>query len=325
MGTQHTLRYNDDHSRLEGTLLDVPQHIGVIAHPYRTSTHTVAEHIVDTLQQRGLRTWLSTNQDDSTLPPMEEQLQDTDMIIAIGGDGTMLRAARTCASFSIPVLGVNMGYLGFLPEVNSPDDWEAYINRLMTGDYWVERRMMLDAIVTRDEEVMAAGSALNDVVINRNRAVGTVLLQTYIDGYWATTYHADALVMATPTGSTAYALAAGGPILPPELHNILIVPVAPHLSMDRPLVLSEGATVQVIVSPEREHDVIVVTDGGILHEMRPGDRVDIRASKAQGLFVRMREKNYFYRSLLDRLEPRVPSRATPKVFQLPVNVNSNEL
>jgi NAD+ kinase len=152
--------------------------------------------------------------------------------------------------------------------------------------------------------------------------MGTVLLQTYIDNDWATTYHADALIIATPTGSTAYALAAGGPILPPELHNILIVPVAAHLSMDRALVLSEGATVQVVVSPERQHDATVVLDGVTLTDLEANDIISMRVSKNQGLFVRLRDRNYFYRSLLDRLEPRVPSRAKPEPGHLQIHTGN---
>lgn len=301
--------------------MNAPQRIGVVAHARRAQSIPVAEHIVETLKQRGVETWMSIQWDKAKTNDIEQR---TDMIIAIGGDGAMLRAARTCAQYNIPVLGVNMGYLGFLPEISSPDDWEIYVDPLLAGDYWLERRMTLEATITRGDDVLATGAALNDVVINRNRAIGTVLLQTYIDGYWTTTYHADALIIATATGSTAYALAAGGPILPPELRNILIVPVAPHLSMDRPIVLSEGATVQVIVSDERDHNVSVIADGVELCEIRPQDRIMMQAGKNVGMFVRMRDKNYFYRSLLDRLEPRVPTRATPDQLQLPVQIDSNE-
>jgi NAD+ kinase len=112
--------------------------------------------------------------------------------------------------------------------------------------------------------------------------------------------------------------------LPPELRNILIVPVAPHLSMDRPIVLSEGATVHVVASDERAHHLSVIADGGELCEVRPKDQIMIQAGKNVGMFVRMREKNYFYRSLLDRLEPRLPTRATPDQLQLKVHTDSNE-
>ena len=291
----------------------IPKSIGVVAHARRKETVPVAEHIAESLRARGVQTWMSVRWEDTDT---EDIRQRTDMVVAIGGDGAMLRASRTCAQYGIPVLGVNMGYLGFLPEINSPDDWDTHLDKLLAGDFWIERRMMVEASLVRDGKTLEVGSALNDIVINRDRAIGTVLLQTYIDGYWATTYHADALIIATATGSTAYALATGGPILPPELRNILIVSVAPHLSMDRPIVLSEGATVQVIVSPEREHDAVVVIDGDELCKLRPKDCLLIKAGKNEGQFVRMRDQNYFYRSLLDRLEPRVPTRATPDQINL---------
>ncbi len=296
-----------------------PNCIGVVAHPRRPASFPVADEVAASLKARGLtvwsrRSWGAIEQGDIS--------PGTDMVVVIGGDGAMLRAARICAIQAIPVIGINMGYLGFLPEVNSPEAWDKHIDRLVAGDYWVERRMMIAASVIRDGQVIARGDSLNDVVITRTKPMGTVLLQTYIDNYWATTYHADALIIATPTGSTAYALASGGPILPPQLHNILIVPVAAHLSMDRSIVLSEGATVQVVISPEREHDATVVLDGVTLTDLEPSDIISIRVSENQGLFVRLRERNYFYRSLLDRLEPRVPSRATPEPDHLQIHTDT---
>jgi NAD+ kinase len=299
--------------------LKPPQCIGVMAHPRRPESFPVADHITETLQARGVKVWTHRRWED--VRPEEIQA-GTDLLVVIGGDGSMLRAARICALNGVPVMGVNMGYLGFLPEINDPTRWEANLDRVLNGDYWIERRMMLTTTILRDDEPIASGEALNDVVITRSAALGTVLLQTYIDGYWATTYHADALIIATPTGSTAYALAAGGPILPPELLNILIVPVAPHLSMDRAIALSEGANVQVVVSSERENDATIVVDGVELGLLQPTDMIDIRASKNQGLFARLRDRNYFYRSLLDRLEPRVPTRATPDRDHLQIHINN---
>lgn len=295
----------------------IPACVGVVAHPRRPETLPVAQHIRDWLVARGVRVDLYNQWDSQSLA----HLSDTDMIIALGGDGAMLRAARNCAPHQVSVLGVNMGYLGFLPEISTPDHWEAHLVRVMEGDYWIERRMTLEATVYHEGKIIDSGLALNDVVITRSQAVGTVLLQTYIDNYWATTYHADALIIATATGSTGYALAVGGPILPPDLHNILVVPVAPHLSMDRAIVLSEGSTIQVIMSPERESDVQVLVDGASLCEMQPGDALSVQVGKHEGLFVRMQERNYFYRSLLDRMEPRVPTRATPEHLQIQINKN----
>ena len=245
--------------------------IGILAHPLRPQTAPVAEHIAATLQARGVETWVKTMWDETARLPMP---QSTDMVIAIGGDGAMLRAARACARHGVPVLGVNMGRLGFLTEVTNPEDWDEALDHLLGGESWIETRMMLHATVERAGERIAGAESLNEIVISRSIATRMVQLEAYIDGGWTTTYHADALIVATPTGSTAYALASGGPILPPELRNILLVPVAPHLSLDRPIVLQEGAVVTVRVLSES--DTALTADGTTVAELRTGDRVIVQ-------------------------------------------------
>ncbi len=276
--------------------------IGILAHPLRPQTAPVAEHIAETLATRGIENWLHTDWDESDV---REKTQHTDMVIAIGGDGAMFRAARVCAPYNVPVLGVNMGHLGFLTEIQNPDTWEQYVDVLLKGDYWVEARMMIQVEVMRAGDVIVTEDALNDVVISRGVVSRTIRLEMYIDNGWATTYNADALIIATPTGSTAYALACGGPILPPELHNILIVPVAPHLSMDRAIVLSQGSSVDVRPVSDMSTEVVLTVDGRMVGELQPTDNVRVTSSDYSSRFVRMRERNYFYRSLLDKLEPRI--------------------
>lgn len=276
--------------------------MGVLAHPLRSTTYPIAQWITDGLRARGVQAWLHT---DWHAEQIVDDVRRADMVIAIGGDGAMLRAARVCAAVNVPVLGINMGQLGFLTEINQPEDWEASLEAVLRGEYWIEQRMMLHAAVRREGEVVTASEALNDIVISGSVIGRMVHLDTYIDDHWATTYSADALVIATATGSTAYALACGGPILPPELSNILIIPAAPHLSMDRPIVLSEGAHVEVKPSTTNRNDVVFSADGVVLHTLAAGDSVSIQASDDVSRFVRLRSRNYFYRSLLDRLEPRV--------------------
>jgi NAD+ kinase len=256
------------------------------------------------LEQHGITTWTRSVWDAVRVRSL---VRGSDLVIAIGGDGAMLRAARACAPENVPVLGINTGYLGFLTEI-SPEEWENSLPALLEGRYWIEERMMIRCEVRRNGVPVIASEALNDVVISRGAIAKLVQLETYIDGGWTTTYYCDGLIVATPTGSTAYALAAGGPILPPELKNILVVPVAPHLSMDRPMVLSQGATVEVVVEPHTVAEVVLTVDGELLASMKTLDQVVIWASDSVSRFVRLRDRNYFYRSLLDRLEPRVPSR-----------------
>jgi len=280
------------------------QRIGILAHPLRPATAPLAQTVARSLQEHGITTWTRSVWDAVRV---RSQVRGSDLVIAIGGDGAMLRAARACAPENVPVLGINTGYLGFLTEI-SPEEWETSLPALLEGRYWIEERMMIRCEVRRNGVPVIASEALNDVVISRGAIAKLVQLETYIDGGWTTTYYCDGLIVATPTGSTAYALAAGGPILPPELKNILVVPVAPHLSMDRPMVLSQGATVEVVVEPHTVAEVVLTVDGELLASMKTLDQVVIWASDSVSRFVRLRDRNYFYRSLLDRLEPRVPSR-----------------
>lgn len=274
--------------------------IGVLAHPLRPQTFPLAHEIAQELGQTGIETWVYT---EWNVNRVQADIPETDLVFAIGGDGAMLRAARVCAPFSVPVMGVNMGQLGFLTEITDPTRWSDHLARILAKDWWVERRMMLSVSVVRDGQVMAMDHALNDAVVSGDMFGRIMEFETDIEEHWTTTYYADALVIATATGSTAYALAIGGPILPPELKNILIVPAAPHLSMDRPIVLSEGSV--VVVRPSSRAAMVVTVDGSIMCELQPGDEVRVQASDDVSLFARLRSRNYFYRSLLDRLEPRV--------------------
>ncbi len=274
-----------------------------MAHPLRPRSQPIAQRIAEDLRAAGRAVWLRTRWQAEEVVPL---VIDSQMVIAIGGDGAMLNVARVCAPLGVPVLGVNVGRLGFLTELKV-EEWEGVINRLLAGDFRLEPRMMLSAEVWRGGECLVTALALNDIVISRARLPRAIQLDTRIDGTWATTYSADALIVATPTGSTAYALACGGPILPPELKNILLVPVAPHLSMDRALVLSEGANVEIAVKLLPTREAIVNADGVEFCPLQAEDRLRLCAAEPICHFVRLRPPTYFYRSLLDRLEPRLPT------------------
>jgi NAD+ kinase len=294
--------------------------IGILAHPLRPDTAPLAQQVAESLKVHGMETWVRTTWDASRARPL---VRGSDLVIAIGGDGAMLRAARVCAPENVPVLGINTGRLGFLTET-SPESWERSLSALIGGQYWIEQRMMIHCEARRNDALLGTSDALNDVVISRGAIAKSVQLETYIDGGWTTTYHCDGLIIATPTGSTAYALAVGGPILPPELKNILVVPVAPHLSMDRPMVLSQGSTVEVVVEPSTVAEVVLTVDGELLSHLESSDQVVIRASDSVSRFVRLRDRNYFYRSLLDRLEPRAPGRSRQRGVGEPSESSQNQ-
>ena len=255
------------------------------------------------LNQRRIDNWVHTEWLESDVG---DDVARADVVMAIGGDGAMLRAGRVCAEHQVPVLGINMGRLGFLTEIDGPEDWLRGLDKLLSGDYWIEERMMLRATLLEGRQrILSSYLALNDVVISGSVIGRMIQIHAYIDNDWATTYNADALIVSTPTGSTAYALATGGPILPPELRNILLVPMAPHLSMERSIVLSRGAVVDIEPTRDNQHPVVLMVDGRVARELGGRQHVRIQSAAAVSKFVRLRERNYFYRSLLDRMEPRI--------------------
>jgi NAD+ kinase len=191
-------------------------------------------------------------------------------------------------------LGINLGRFGFLTEIRQ-DKWREIMPRLVAGDFWLERRMMLRAEQLRASEVLGQWEVLNEVWVGRGEIVRPVHLSTLGDDRFLTTYVADGLIASTPTGSTAYALAAGGPILPPELRTILLVPVAPHLSIDRPIVLAEGSSVSITVYTD--HQAVLSVDGQNPVSIDNRDRVNVRASEHTVEFVRFQDPGYFYRNL----------------------------
>ncbi|MGH2619772.1 MAG: NAD(+)/NADH kinase, partial [Anaerolineales bacterium] len=273
-----------------------PHSFLVVANPQLAEALELAEQISDELSGRELRSaWGSLN-DESFRRQVAEN--PADLFIALGGDGTMLRAGQLCAPLDLPILGINLGRFGFLTEVRR-EEWQAALERVIRGDYWLEQRMMLQAVHHRQDRELGTWEALNECFIGRGETVRPVDLTAEIDQRHLTTYVADGLIIATPTGSTAYALAAGGPILSPELRNILLVPVAPHLSVERPIVLHEGSTVRVTV--RTTHQAILSVDGGSPVPLQSEDSVQIRAGRHVVRFARLQDPGYFYRNLTSRM------------------------
>lgn len=271
--------------------------VGILYNPHIPRALSLAEEMAAWIERRD-------GQSQVCLPadaPDELCWQETHLLVTLGGDGSILRAARAAAPYGTPILGVNLGRVGFLTEARQ-DTWRDVLARVLVGDYWIEERMMLAVVARQGGEVTAQAEALNDVVVGRGARAQVVHLHVEVDGGYLATYIADGLIVATPTGSTAYALAAGGPILPPQLRNILLVPVSPHLSMERPIVLSEGVTVHIIVTGGRP--AVLTVDGRVYAELRDGDEVTVAASPHAARFARVQEQTYFYKTLVARLSPR---------------------
>ena len=272
--------------------LPIFRSIVVLAHPKVLDGTQEAGRIAAHLENLGVSVAHGLLYDENLRSRV--QAMEFELIIALGGDGTMLRAGHLGGPCNIPVLGINMGHFGFLIEVRQ-QQWPDMLGRLLQGDYWLEKRMMLCAEMWRGEKKLGSWDVLNEVVVSRGQTVRPVQLTASIDGRFLTTYVADGLIAATPTGSTGYALAAGGPILPPELRNILLVPVAPHLSIDRAIVLAEGSCVSITV--KTEHQAVMSVDGQSPVPMQDEDRVEARAGDHTVKFVRFQDPGYFYRNL----------------------------
>jgi len=266
--------------------------IVVVYHPKLLGADEEASQICTFLQEQGVHVVSNSLADES----LHEQVKtgEFDLLIALGGDGTMLRAGHLCGPSNIPILGVNQGRFGFLMEIRQ-NQWRQVMPRLLSGDYWLERRMMLCAEQLHAGISQGKWEVLNEVVVGRGQFVRPVHLVTEVDGRVLTTYVADALIASTPTGSTAYALAAGGPILPPEMRTILLVPVAPHLSIDRAIVLAEGSSVSITV--HTDHAAVLCIDGQAPINLMDGDQVNVHASDHTVRFVRFQDPGYFYRNL----------------------------
>jgi NAD+ kinase len=269
----------------------IPKRPVVTANPKAQEAFAEGEAIAKYLSSRGLDTPCGSLYDEDLRKRVKSG--EFDMLIAVGGDGSMLRAGHLCAPPKVPILGVNLGTIGFLIQIER-NEWYGYLEKLFNGDAWIENRMMLHADHMRAGEQLGNWNALNEVVVGRGQLLRPVRLTASVDGRELTSYVADGLIASTATGSTAYALAAGGPILPPELRNILLVPIAPHLSVDRAVVLAEGSSVTIKVNGE---NAVISVDGQPPTPLMEDDLVNVRAANVTAQFVRFGDPGYFYRNL----------------------------
>jgi len=273
------------------------QSIAIAVHPKNDQAFELAEIITASLERDGKQVLLGRMDDQEFREGVCKNCQD--LLIALGGDGTMLRAGHISAPSNVPILGINLGRYGFLTEIQR-DEWQNALKRVLKGDYWLEKRMMLKTALIRGDKIEGEWNALNDTVISRGETIRPVQFEIFINNRHLSTTVADAVIASTATGSTAYAMAAGGPILSPELRNIILVPVAPHLSIEQSLVLSEDVLVSVTV--HTSHQAVISIDGQLPIHMITGDRVEIVASDYTVQFIRFQDPGYFYRNLIPYMD-----------------------
>jgi NAD+ kinase len=269
----------------------IPKRPVITAYPKMPEAFTEAEAMSAFLKEKGMDAPVGSLYDEDLRKRVKKG--DFDMLITVGGDGSVLRAGHLCAPSGVPILGVNLGRLGFLIQIDRKE-WREYFEKLLNGEAWIEYRMMLHAEHIRAGESLGHSNALNEVVVGRGQNLRPVRLTAFVDARQLTSYVADGLIASTATGSTAYALAAGGPILPPELRNILLVPIAPHLSVDRAVVLAAGSSVKILVKSE---NAVMSVDGQLPTPVMEDDQVVITAADVTAQFVRFGDPGYFYRNI----------------------------
>jgi NAD+ kinase len=272
--------------------------IGLVYHPLNERALAEAQALAGRLGALSIAHWLCSAWEPRDI---RGKLHGTDLIVTCGGDGTILRVAQVVAEHDLPILGINLGRLGFMTEVEASEIGKK-LDEVISGAGWVEERTMLRADL---HQVTGRRSprrfhALNDVVMARGEIARIVHISADIDGHRFTTYRSDGVVVATATGSTGYSLAAGGPVLHPESGDFILTPIMPHLTMRYPLVLP-GRT-ELKLSINTVHQATLSIDGHISLALCDGDSIDIQPGEMKTRFLRLRPRGYYYRSLDKKLK-----------------------
>ena len=270
--------------------------VGIICKPIKEMVVTVVPPLIAWLSERNIHVYVDKDAqacidgNDRGLS-REELAEKIDLLIALGGDGTLLSAARALGGHRIPTLPVNLGGLGFLTSVTL-DELYPLLDEVLAGKHRTSERMMLEAQVLRNGKTVMKQSALNDAVVNKAALARMVDFDVRVDGDHVGRYRADGLIVATPTGSTAYSLAAGGPIVDPELDSFLITPICPHMLTNRPLVIPQTAHIEIEFT-EPEEPVFLTLDGQVGFQLETNDCISIRKSASKVIFIRAPRKTYF--------------------------------
>jgi NAD+ kinase len=268
--------------------------IGIICKLGRKEPLEILQELLPLINGKGYETFV----DNETAAALNingfsrnEIVSLADLVLVLGGDGTMLSVSRLVAEKGIPILGINLGSLGFITEV-SRDEIFSTVNKILNEGCGVEERLMLTATVHRDGKELAEYTVLNDVVINKGAVARIIDLETNINGSYVTTFKADGLIISTPTGSTAYSLSAGGPILYPTLESIVLTPICSHTLTNRPIVLPDNFKIEIIIR-KMSGDVFLTLDGQVGFSLMTGDVIEINKSEYKTKLLVPLERDYF--------------------------------
>lgn len=269
--------------------------IGILVKPAFQDSKPLLQELVPWLRARGrdplLDSSLAQLIGEDTSYSKKDLATHADLLLVLGGDGTMLAAARLVEDRPTPILGVNVGGLGFLTEVSREELYHA-LEQVFAGAYFEEERLMLRSRIMRLGEQVAQATVLNDVVLNKGAIARMVQLEISINGQLVTGLRGDGLIISTPTGSTAYSLSSGGPILNPSVHALILTPICPHTLTNRPIVIPQDVLVEVVMV-SRDEGAMVTFDGQVGVALRHQDTIEVRASGHKTKLIRFRDRNYY--------------------------------
>jgi NAD+ kinase len=243
------------------------------------------------LDKKSLASAFGSNH-DYKLVDRKEMGENCDLVIVVGGDGTLLNAARDLVDYGVSLLGINLGRLGFLADV-TPSELEETLDQICSGTYEEDQRTLLQARVIRDGEQINQSTAFNDVVLHTRNVARMIEYETYINGQFVNVTRSDGLIVSTPTGSTAYALSGGGPILHPELNALVLVPICPHTMSHRPIVVDADSKIEIVVSESNQAHAQCTCDGQIDLATQNGDHIVIEKKERPVRLIHPANYNYF--------------------------------
>lgn len=272
--------------------------VGLIGRNHSEQTKTTAQRLVKCLEKLEVEIILSEILADLLEMPEADKgnedyiAQQCELAIVIGGDGSMLGAARSMVTHNVPVLGVNRGRLGFLTDI-MPNEVEKKITDVFAGNFITESRFLLDMTIIRDNKELAVGDALNDVVLYPGRHIRMIEFELYIDGQFVYSQSSDGLIVSTPTGSTAYALSGGGPLMYPSMDAIVLVPLNPHSLSSRPIVVSGDSQIKLVIGQRMSESLNVTCDGQDADLIKSGDEIHIKKKPKRLKLIHPSDYNYY--------------------------------
>lgn len=272
--------------------------IGVFSKPAGNKVPDTLQHLLEFLSKRNHKVIVEESSRNLVSQPNVEFMSsdiigaNCDLIVVIGGDGSLLKAARAIVDNKIPVIGINRGSLGFLADIN-PADLETTLTKILDGEYYSEYRTMLHASIIKENKVVSQHLALNDVVLHHGDIARLIEFEVYIDSQFVLDQRSDGIITATPTGSTAYALSGGGPIIYPSLDVLCMVPMFPHTFSARPIVINKNSKIRLVVSKQNIVDAKVSCDGQTHMTLAAGDELHIQANQNALHLLHPKDYNYF--------------------------------